>query len=207
VERQDVPGSARAAGLVDLWERVQGVMDGRFARKRRRMTHDSAFSGLIACSRCGCAVVGEIEKQRYVYCRRTRYADKCQGNPASCRRKHVREEALEAQFTELLGRLRFDDEVLAWVREALYASHADQRREHQVAIERLRAEHQRLGDRISAMYIDKLDGTIGGDLYDRMAGEWREEQRRLHREIDRHETAEHSYMDEGVQILELARKR
>ena len=34
--------------------------------------------------------------------------------------------------------------------------------------------------------------------------EWREEQLRLQREIDRHETAEQSYMDEGVQILELA---
>jgi len=154
---------------VDLCERVPGVMDGRFARKRRRMTHDFAFSGLIACSRCGCAVVGEIKKQRYVYCHCTGYADKCQGNPASCRHKRVREEALEAQFTELLGRLRFDDEVLAWVREALHASHADQRREHQVAIEQLRAKHQRLGDRISAMYIDKLDGRIGGDFYDRMA--------------------------------------
>jgi site-specific DNA recombinase len=27
----------------------------------------------------------------------------------------VREEALEAQFTDLLGRLKFDDEVLEWV--------------------------------------------------------------------------------------------
>jgi hypothetical protein len=34
----------------------------------------------------------------------------------------VREEALEAQFTELLGRLRIDAEVLEWVREALHAS-------------------------------------------------------------------------------------
>ena len=189
---------------VELWERVQGVMGGRFTKKRRRMTHDFAFSGLIACSRCGCSAVGEIKKQRYVYYHCTGYADKCQGNPASCRRKHVREEALEAQFTELLGRLRFDDEVLGWVREALHASHAGQRREHQAAIERLRAEHRRLGDRVSAMYIDKLDGKICGDFYDQMAGEWREEQRRLQREIDRHETAEQSYMDEGVQILELA---
>jgi len=55
------------------------------------------------------------------------------------------------------------------------------------------------------MYVDKLDGRIGGDFYDRFAGEWREEQNRLQREIDRHETAEQSYMDEGVQILELAR--
>jgi hypothetical protein len=55
------------------------------------------------------------------------------------------------------------------------------------------------------MYVDKLDGKIGGDFYDRFAGEWREEQRRLQREIDRHQQAEESYMDEGVQILELAR--
>jgi site-specific DNA recombinase len=105
----------------------------------------------------------------------------------------------------LLGRLRFDDEVLGWVREALQASHADQRREHQEAIARLQAEHKRLGDRINAMYVDKLDGKIGGDFYDRFAGEWREEQLRLQRAIDRHEAAEQSYMDEGVQILELAR--
>jgi len=85
------------------------------------------------------------------------------------------------------------------------STHADERREHEAAIERLRAEHKRLGERINAMYIDKLDGKIGGDFYDRFAGEWREEQLRLQREIDRHESTEQSYMDEGVQLLELAR--
>ena len=40
---------------------------------------------------------------------------------------------------------------------------------------------------------------------DKMAGEWREEQGRLQSDIDRHEGAEQSYMDEGVRILELAR--
>ena len=118
----------------------------------------------------------------------------------------MREEVLETRFTEMLGRLRFDDEVLAWVREALLASHADERREHEAAIERLRAEHKRLGERINAMYIDKLDGKIGGDFYDRFAGEWREEQSRLQRAIDRHESAEQSYMDEGVKLLELAQR-
>jgi site-specific DNA recombinase len=139
----------------------------------------------------------------YYHC--TGYADKCRGEPASCRQKYVREEVLERQFTPLLGRLYFDDEVLGWVREALQASHTDQRREHRVAVERLRAEHKRLGDRISAMYIDKLDGKIGGEFFDKFAGDWREEQMRLQREIDRHEAAEQSYMDEGVRILELAR--
>jgi hypothetical protein len=87
---------------VELWERVQAVMDGRLAQRHRRVTHDFAFSGLIACAKCGCSVVGEIKKQRYVYYHCTGYADKCQANRANCRRRYVREEVLEQQFTELL---------------------------------------------------------------------------------------------------------
>ncbi len=112
---------------------------------------------------------------------------------------------VEAQFTELLGRLKFDDEVLEWVREALHASHANERREHEEAIDRLTAEHKRLQNRIDAMYIDMLDGKIGGDFFDRMAGQWREEQSRCLRDIERHQEAEQSYMHEGMQLLELAR--
>jgi site-specific DNA recombinase len=88
---------------------------------------------------------------------------------------------------------------------ALRARHADERREHEAAIRRLHAEHQRLGDRINSMYLDKLDGRIDGAFFDKMSAEWRGEQNRCLREIERHESAEQSYMDEGVQILELAR--
>ncbi len=44
----------------ELWERVQGVMDGRYARGAKKGKRDFAFSGLIACHACGCAVGGEI---------------------------------------------------------------------------------------------------------------------------------------------------
>ena len=81
---------------VELWEQVQGVMDGRNTSRHRRVTHDFAFSGLIACAKCGCSVVGEIKKQKYIYYHCTGYADKCQGEPVSCRQKYVREEVLVA---------------------------------------------------------------------------------------------------------------
>src|SRR4029077_12943314 len=45
----------------ELWERVQGVLDGRHAKKNRRVKHDFAFSGLITCGHCGCAIVGEVK--------------------------------------------------------------------------------------------------------------------------------------------------
>jgi site-specific DNA recombinase len=190
---------------IDLRERVQGMMDGRHAKKSKRGKHDFAFSRLIACHACGCAVVGEIKKERYVYYHCTGYADKCQGNPACCRRRYVREEVLEKQFTELLGFLKFDDEVLEWVRDALHASHVDERCEHDETIKRHQAEDKRLQDRIHAMYVDKLDGLVDAAFFDKMSNQWREEQNRCQREIDRHRSAEQSYMDEGVQILELAR--
>lgn len=200
-----IQGKHDALVPVELWERVQGVLDGRFASKAKRGRHDFAFSSLIACHACGCAVVGEIKKQRYVYYHCTGYADKCQGKPADCRRKYVREEALEAQFTELLGWLRFDDEVLEWVRDALHASHADERREHEEAIKRHQAEYNRLNDRIHAMYVDKLDGLVDTAFYDRMSNQWRNEQNRCQREIQRHQNADKSYLDEGVALLDLAR--
>lgn len=84
-------------------------------------------------------------------------------------------------------------------------SHADERCEHEDAIKRCQAEYKRLEDRLNAMYLDKLDGRIGNAFYDRTANAWKVEQTRLLREIERHTDAEHSYMDDGIKLLELAR--
>src|SRR5262249_45884900 len=181
----------------DLFECVQVVLDGRNAKKHRRMKHDFAFSGLIACGHCGCSIVGEIKKQRYVYYH-------CTGYKGRCEEPYVREEVIGQRFSELLGRLTFDDEVLAWVRDALRASHADEKREHETAIGRLRAEYDRLQSRIQAMYLDKLDGKIDGAFFDRMSAEWHTEQDRCLREIERHQAADRFYLEEGVGLLELA---
>ena len=78
---------------------------------------------------------------------------------------------LEAQLTELLDQLRFDDEVLAWVSMALKLSHDDEKRYHEDAIRRIQAEYDRLQTGIDVMYIDKLDGRIDLGFFERTAGE------------------------------------
>jgi site-specific DNA recombinase len=94
--------------------------------------------------------------------------------------------------------LKFDDEVLEWVRDALHASHVDERREHDEAIRRHQAEHKRLNERIHAMYVDKLDGLVDAAFFERMANRWREEQNRCLQEIERLQVADRSYMSEGA---------
>ncbi|MBR1232051.1 hypothetical protein [Bradyrhizobium sp. AUGA SZCCT0182] len=78
--------------------------------------------------------------------------------------------------------MKFDDEVLELVRDALHASHADERRDHEEAIRRYQTEFKRLQDRINAMYVDKLDGLVETAFFERMSNQWREEQNRCQRE-------------------------
>jgi hypothetical protein len=143
-------------------------------------------------------MVGEVKKDRYIYYH-------CTGYKGRCDEPYVREEILEKQFSEMLGRLSFDEEVLAWVCAALRASHSDEKREHDAAIGRLRAEYDRLQARVHAMYVDKLDGKVDGAFFERMSAEWQAQQDYCQREIERHQTADRSYLEEGVRLLELAR--
>ncbi|WP_246678417.1 MULTISPECIES: zinc ribbon domain-containing protein [unclassified Mesorhizobium] len=181
------------------------MLTGRHATPIHSYGHEFAFSGLMTCARCGCAVVAEIKKGKYVYYHCTGHSDKGRGGYAECRRKYDREEVLEETFGGLLDKLHFDEEVLDWVRDALKASHADERKEQEQAILRCQKEYRRLEDRLQAMYLDKLDGRIDSAFYDRMSAQWRVEQTRLLREIERHGEAEESYMEDGVRLLELAR--
>jgi site-specific DNA recombinase len=186
-------------GLVtrDLWNQAQAILDGRFAKRRRRAKHDFAFSGLITCGHCGCSLVAEIKKGRYVYYH-------CTGFKGKCPEPYTREEVLEEQFAAILKDLTFDREVMDWVASALRQSHKDEKKYHDDAVIRLQTEYNRLQDRIDAMYIDRLDGRVDVAFFDRKATEWREEQDRLLHAIEKHQAANQNYLEEGVQLLELA---
>jgi hypothetical protein len=183
----------------ELWERVQQVLEQRQAGRSRKAKHNFAFSRLIKCGHCGCALVGECKLGRYVYYR-------CSGYKGKCPEPYVREEVLEEQFAALLERLHFDEEVLQWVTEALRQSHDDENSFHDQALARLQADYGKLQNRLDAMYVDKLDGRVDSAFYDRKASEWQAEQTRLLRLMEEHQIANHSYLEDGVRLLDLARR-
>ena len=115
----------------------------------------------------------------------------------------MREEVLEAEFTKAIRQLVFNPEFLADVKVALQQSHATETQEREEAVVRLQAEQTKLERRIEAMYVDKLDGVIDGELYRRKVDEARAEQARLAAEIARHQQAE---QDEQYDVAELARR-
>jgi site-specific DNA recombinase len=70
----------------------------------------------------------------------------------------------------------------------------------------LQKQYQRLQDRLDRMYIDKLDGAISEDYFDRMSEAFRKEQRDTLHKIQQHQSADEAYLEEGVRLLELAQK-
>ncbi|WP_246680341.1 recombinase family protein [Mesorhizobium sp. B2-8-9] len=78
---------------IELWERVQGVLTGRNSVPAHPIGNEFAFTGLMSCIECGCAVVAEIKKGKYVYYHCTGHTNKGRGGYGDCRRKYVREGA------------------------------------------------------------------------------------------------------------------
>ena len=70
------------------------------------------FQGLLSCGHCGCAMVAEIKKGKYVYCH-------CTGNKRRCPEKWVREEGVARQFGQAIGAIKLDSEILDWVTRSL----------------------------------------------------------------------------------------
>jgi hypothetical protein len=95
--------------------------------------------------------------------------------------------------------------VHRWIAKGLRASLDDERKEHDAAVARLQAEHDRLAQRLRTMYVDKIDGRLDPITYEDISRDWRKQQDRCLREIASHQAAERSYMDEGVALLGMAK--
>jgi site-specific DNA recombinase len=197
-EGKSHPGRHEALVSVDLWERVQGVMDGHRRGNEVRGRRGLPFGGLLTCGHCGCALTGEAQKGgRYVYYH-------CTQSRGECRGRYARQEELEAGFGEYLRRLRFDEEVLALVRQALQESHADEMAIRRETVARLRGQEDRLRARASLLYEDRLERRIDVGEYDRRHAEVREALAGVQRELARLDAAEEDYLAEGALLLELA---
>jgi site-specific DNA recombinase len=159
-----------------VWERCQEILDGRHEKKHRKVKHDFVFSGLVNCGHCGCSLVGEIKKARYVYYH-------CTGYRGKCPEPYTREEILENQFAGGLHGLVIPPAVLTWLQREIVADDLKERQAREQATRRHEAELDRLEGRLDILYEDRLDGRIDADTYDRRAQEIRAERCRVQARI------------------------
>ena len=183
-----------------LWRQAQQALSGRYQNQRgKTRRHEFAFAGLINCGHCGCALSGQIQKERYIYYH-------CTGFKGDCGEAYVRQEVFAEKFEAALRTLSFSQEIMDLIARALRESHAEQTRFHREAVERLEKQCQRLQQRIDAAYVDKLDGVIDGEHFARLSRQWHEQLRERRENVGRHEEANQSNLEEGIKILDLGRE-
>jgi len=114
----------------DVWEKVQAILNRRAENKQHRIKHDFAFAGLIRCGHCGCQLVGELKKGRYVYYH-------CTGHRGKCPEPYTRQEVMAKQFAGSLRDLVIPREVLAWLTEVVSTSDMNEQAARENAVNKL----------------------------------------------------------------------
>jgi DNA invertase Pin-like site-specific DNA recombinase len=189
-------GSHEALVPRERWQRVQELLDARAENKTRKVKHDFAFTGLVRCGHCGCVLVGELKKGRYVYYH-------CTGNRGKCAEPYTRQEILTSGFSEILKELVIPPPILEWLGSVVLESDHTERSAREQTIHRLRAQCDRIEARIETMYMDKLDGRITQEFFDKNSATWRDEQQALLRKIKGIQTAAPAPIDQAVDMLRL----
>lgn len=183
----------------ELFDKVQKTFFSKYNKSQKIQKHNFAFTGLLTCAKCGCAITAEIQKNKYVYYHCTSYKGKC-GN------KFIREESLTEKLGELVKKIRIEPKIIDWLKEALLMSHKDEQEYHSSQIKSLQKQYNKLQLRLDRIYIDKIDEVVTTEFYQEKTNEWKDEQSNILINIDKHKEANTNYFEQGIRILELAQK-
>lgn len=177
----------------ELFTQVQDVIQGKGSRPSKPLTHFFAFQGMITCARCGCAMVAELKKRKYIYYHCTQNRGKCSG-------KCVREEVLDLQFMKSIEAIALDSEVVGIMRETA----GDETRLHDNRIAVLSEQRKKLEARIKKSYMHLSEGIISVEEYQSFTQEFKRELTEIDATIERHQSPNPHYLDDAIRILELA---
>ncbi len=181
-----------------LWQKVQDALGTRLGKNTKLVKHEFAFSGLLSCGHCGCSMVGEIKKGKYIYYHCTGFRGKC-GEP------YTHESTLDEQFGKLLQCLEFDAEVLEHMRENIRELGKDKNEQQKRVLDRLRDESDSIMKKLDSMYDDKLGGVISLEMFQDRAKKYRRRLDEITAEIEEHEGTDVSDFEETIELMELVR--
>ena len=137
-------------------------------------------------------------KQKYIYYRCSHFKERCP-------EPYVREERLLEQFTDLIAQVSLAPKMYEWLGRALKENVPIVEAEHARRIDTLRRDQDDIRERMKQAYIDNVDGKIDDDLFNRLIADYRDDERKILRQLERLMDADHAYLDEGIELIAIAR--
>lgn len=135
----------------------------------RSSHHNFLFSNIIKCSKCGCSLVGELKKGKYIYYH-------CTGNRGGeCKRKYLKEDIAEKHFIEILKSLKVSDEGYELITKFVKDKVTEENKFAKEQIEQTQIKIDKLKERLNKLFNVWIDGKIDDDLYNKKSAEFQNE--------------------------------
>ena len=182
----------------ETFQQAQAILNGYHTKPFQAISIPFALRGLVSCEHCGCIASPEIKKGKYVY-----YS--CTNAKGNCRRVYVREEVLLDQLTPYFDRIALSEEQIQKITEYLKQIHQTEQLFMKEEQEALRKEMDKVQNRISRMYDDKLDGLIDEKLYQQKLKEFKARQQEIVSKMERHVKADESFHITANKVMNLAK--
>lgn len=165
----------------------------------RKQTHEFLYSNMVKCSDCGCSLVAEIKKGKYVYYR-------CQGRKCKIGKvKYLKESTIDKMVETFLTSISIPEKNIDLILQQCKKVLNQQIEFDKQATENITKQIEKNKNRLHNLYIDKLDGNITEEFYF-------EKRKVFQNEIDKlllqiaHSTAETDITMEKVSmVLELCK--
>lgn len=151
------------------------------------------FSNIIKCKHCGCSLVGELKKKKYIYYH-------CTGNRGgNCKRKYLKEEIAEKKFIEILERLKVSDEgyklITTFVKDKISQENAYNKEQ----LEKTQNKINKLKERLNKLFDFWVDEKINDELYKQKSAD-------LQAEIDALNSRLNSYSQNDIKVINFSKK-
>jgi site-specific DNA recombinase len=119
---------------------------------------------------------------------------------------YLREGELGDRLGQILNDIRVPDGILAQLTNSLLTDKKQEEIIRKRKEEKLRQSLASVRQRLDAAYVDKVDGEITEEFWERKSKEWQAEEQQLQLAIGALEQVQPERMVDAVKILELANK-
>ena len=160
------------------------------------------YGSLMHCGDCGCTIVGEIKKNKYIYyhCNFGKGKDKCSQSTL----KWVKQKEIDQQILGAIKNIQITPEHKEWIIKAIKHINEKQTNISSDKLKTFQAEIEKNKNRLQEIYMDKPEGKITEEFWLSMQNQITEKIEKYKGLINAYDRAELKTMNEVTSTLELS---
>ena len=179
----------------ELWDLCQEQKALRAGNVGKYSQKPVVFKGMVRCGITGRTCPCEFKKGKFSYI-------VCWMNNKT--RSYIREEYIIKQISSILNRIRLPNNVIIELQKELKSSKASEKKFYAQEIKKLRAEQDKLKEKLNNLFDLRLDGELDRESFDTKRNEIQVKMNRLKNKVSAHEKADKNFDETILGLLDIA---